>query len=138
MHAAGCAGPEVEVAAVGDHELVAIGVVVAQQILAAAGVAEVQQDVPVADRPEVGARAVVADHAVSIVFQERVEVLPLGQIFRAMQEFGADRLSARPLVHGAGRQRVVHPAAASRCTDRRCCREAADRPASAAGSPPGR
>ena len=43
-------------------------VVVAQQVLAAAHVAEVQQDVPVADGPEIGARAVVADQRVLIVF----------------------------------------------------------------------
>ena len=134
----GAARPKVEVAAVRDNELVAIGVVVAQQILAAARVAEVQQDVPVADRPEVRAGTVVADQPVPVVLEKRVQVFPAGQVFRAMQEFGADRLSARAPRSACRPSARSTSRRSSRCTDRRCCRAAADRPASAAESPPDR
>jgi hypothetical protein len=49
----------IEIAAVGHYELVALGIVIAQQVLSAAHVTEVQEDVLVADRPEIRAGVVV-------------------------------------------------------------------------------
>ena len=80
MHTARPAGPEIEVTAVRDHEFMPLCVAVTQEILADAGVTVMQHDVTVSNGPEVGTGAVVTDDAVSIDFQERVHVLPGGQI----------------------------------------------------------
>ncbi len=109
VHAAGPGRPEVEVVSIGDLELVALLVVVPEQVLPAAGVAVVQQDVPVADRPEVGAGPVIADDPVPIVLEERMQVLPCGQVFRAVQELRADGLAAGAGGQRSGGQGVVHP-----------------------------
>jgi len=49
-----------------DDELVALPVVVAQQVLSAAHVAEEQKDVSVTDRPEVWTSSVIADNAINV------------------------------------------------------------------------
>ena len=52
---------KVEFGTVGHDELVALSVVVAEQVLAAASMAEEEENVAVADRPEIGTGPVVAD-----------------------------------------------------------------------------
>ena len=52
---------KVELGPVGYDELVALSIVVAEQVLAAASMAEEEEDVAVANRPEIGTGSVVAD-----------------------------------------------------------------------------
>ncbi len=114
MHAARLRGTEVEAAARGHQQLVALRVVVADQVLAAAHVAEVEQHVAAvrarADRPEVGTGAVVADQGEAVVLVERVQILPGHQVVGTKQEVGAAHLAGRRVGQGAAAQRVV-PAA---------------------------
>lgn len=101
MDAGGSERSEIEVASAGDDEFVAIHVVVAEHILAAAHVAEVEQDVLGPDWPEVRARSVVAHQAPMIVLEERVQVFPSFEVFRAMQKHGSHPFAARDALDSA-------------------------------------
>ena len=109
VYAARPAGPEIEITAISDHKLVPLCVVIAQEILAATGVAIVQHDIPVANGPEVRASAVIANDAVAIIFKEGVHILPFSQIQGAMQELGAYAFTTRPIGQRACGQGVVYP-----------------------------
>ena len=61
MDARGHGRAEVELGTVGHDELVALSVVVAEQVLAAASMAEEEENVAVADVPKIGTGSVVAD-----------------------------------------------------------------------------
>ena len=61
VDARGCGRAKVELGTVSHDEFVALGVVVAEQVLAAASMAEEEEDVAVANRPEIGTGTVVAD-----------------------------------------------------------------------------
>ena len=91
----GCGRPEVEQAVGRDDQLVAILVVVAQQVLAAARVAEEQEHVAVAYRPEVGTCAVISHQREPVVLGERMQIFPGLQVLRAEDEIGRNPLPAR-------------------------------------------
>ena len=61
VDATGRGRAKVEFGSVGHDKLVAPSVVVAEQVLAAASMAEEEEDVAVANRPEIGTGSVVAD-----------------------------------------------------------------------------
>ena len=107
MDATGERGAEIEQAVRIDHELVALPVVVAEPVLAAAHVAEEHQDVPVADRPEIRACAVIPQHREPVALDEGVEVLPVFQVPRAEEELGGDVLAFGSEGNDTGGQSVV-------------------------------
>ena len=107
VHAAGIPRAERKPPAVGGDELVAPGVVVAQQPMRPAHVAEVQQDVALADGPEVRAAAIVTRQPEDVVFEERMQVLPRRQIVRAEEELRPHPLPAGLVRQRAARDRVV-------------------------------
>ncbi len=98
---------EIEEAVGRDDQLVALVVVVAQQVLAAAHVAVEDENVPVADGPEVRTCAVVAHQREHIVLGEGMQVLPGLQVLRSEDEVGRDPLAAGPVGQGAAREGVV-------------------------------
>ena len=99
--------PHVELAAGRHLELLPLGVVVADEVLAAAHVTEEEQDVAVADGPEIGAGAVVAHERVVVVLDERVQVFPMREVLRAQEEVCRHRLAVRAARRLAGGERVV-------------------------------
>ena len=98
---------EIELGAVSHDELVPFGVIVPDQVLGAAHMAEEKQDVAVADGPEIGTGAVVSHQGVVVVLDEGMQVGPVGEILGAEQVVGAPRLAGRSLRLGAGGQRIV-------------------------------
>ncbi|MBA7677390.1 hypothetical protein ES703_85647 [subsurface metagenome] len=110
MDAGRCVRSKIEVATGGHNKLVAFLVVISEQVLSAAHVTKVQQDVLIADRPEIGTRPVVANQRVPIIFNERVQIFPFRQIFRAKQKIGPYPLTSRAVRQGACRKRVIHAA----------------------------
>ena len=86
---------KVEFGPMGDDELISFGVVVAEEILSAAHVTEEEEDMSVSDRPEVGTGAVIADHREAVVLHERMEILPVLQIFGSIEPVGANRFARR-------------------------------------------
>ncbi len=98
---------EVEPPAVGDDEAVRFAVVVAEQVAAAAHVAEVQEDVVIADRPEVRAGEVVAHERDRVVDDEGVDILPAEQVGRSMEKRVRALLPARSGWQRAAGKRVV-------------------------------
>ena len=93
MHAAGVPGAEGEAPALRDNELVALRVVIAQEIAPAAHVAEMQQDMLhaalfIADRPEVRTRAIIADQREGVALDKGMQIFPGRQVGRAQQKFG--------------------------------------------------
>ena len=85
MDTVGQGRTHVELAPIGDDELLAIGVVVADEVLATAHVAEEEQHVLVADGPEVGTGTVVPDQGEPVALGERVQVLPVFEVLRPEQ-----------------------------------------------------
>ena len=91
----------------GDDQLVAVLVVVAEQVLAAAHVAEEEEHIAVADGPEVGACAVVAHQRIHVILGEGVQVLPGLQVLRAEYEVGGNSLAAGAVGQRASGEGVV-------------------------------
>ena len=98
---------EIELGAVGHHELVPFRVVVPEQVLGAAHVAEKKKDVPVAYGPEVGTGAVVSHQGVVVVLDEGMQVGPAGQVLGTEQVVRAPRLTGRAFGLRAPRERIV-------------------------------
>ena len=70
---------KIEEALTRHYKLVAGFVIIAQQILPAAHVAEKQKDVLViANRPKVGTGAVIADQAELIILHKGMQIFPVG------------------------------------------------------------
>ena len=110
MDAARLGGAEVEIMVRGDDKLVALGVIVAQEGLTSAHVAVEEEDVAVADWPEIGAGAVVADEREAVIFHKRVQIVPVDQVRRAEEEVGARASAGCCVGQGtAGKGVVVVP-----------------------------
>ena len=108
MHARRRCRAKIELTARGRHKLVPIFRIVAQQILPAAHMAEKRKHVPVANRPEIGTRAVVSHHREPVVFDERMQIRPIGEVLRTQQEIRPNPLAAGARQRTA-RKRVIHP-----------------------------
>ena len=91
----------------GGGELVAHLVVLSEHVLAAAHVAEMEQDMPVADGPEIGTGAVVAGQAEDVTFREGMEILPGAQVARAEEEFSPHSFAAGDVQQRAAGQCIV-------------------------------
>ena len=91
----------------GHYEFIAFLGVIPEQVLAAAHMAEEEQDVALADGPEIGTRAVVADEREGVVFDKGMQVGPVFEVLRLEEEVGAHGFSGRAFGFGPGRERVV-------------------------------
>lgn len=88
MDASGHHRAEVERPSMGHNELLSSRVVVAKQILGTPNVGKVEQEVSVAEGPEVGTAPVVTNPPEGIVFNKWVQVAPLDEIGGRVQEKG--------------------------------------------------
>ena len=80
VYATGTIRPKIAFVVRCDHKFVAFFVVVAQQILPAAHVAVKEQDMAVANGPEIGAGAVVANECEEVVFDKWMQIRPVRQV----------------------------------------------------------
>ena len=98
---------EVEAAVAAGPEAAAQPVVVADQVLGAALVAGEQQDVPVADRPEVGDGPVLTRGGEDVVLDETPQVDPALEVLRVEQELRHAAVLEDRAVDVAAGERVV-------------------------------
>ena len=74
MDTSGVPTGSVEMPTAKSDEYIPLLVIMADQIFGAGGVAEMKQDVLVADWPEIGTGAVVSRNAFHIIFYKRVQM----------------------------------------------------------------
>src|SRR5690606_8438746 len=81
MHAGGGGGAKVEFPPAGDVEFMAHRIIISQQVLSAAHVAEERHNVAIAYWPEIRACIIITNEGKPIIFYKFMHVLPIGQVF---------------------------------------------------------
>src|SRR5690606_33798767 len=99
---------KIELAMIGHNKLVALLVVVAQQVLSTTHVAKERHDISVSYRNEVGARVVVTYSGKAISFDELVDIFPCRQVFRPKQRGCAKGLAIWWHRLPSCRHRIIH------------------------------
>ena len=85
MHARRAYGTKVEPTMVGHDELVAVLIIVTQEILTSTHVAKKRHDIAVSDGNKVRTSIVVADTSEAVVLDKLVKIFPGDQVLRPKQ-----------------------------------------------------
>src|SRR5690349_8957061 len=102
---------KIKFAMTGGDELISDCIVITQQILAAAHMAEESQDVTVADRKKIRAREIIAGQRKPVAFYKLVKVFPVFEVFRPEKKRCAKLVTGRPFWNTSGGKRIINSVA---------------------------